>query len=84
MGVTNIWNVLNLRESPFFQDPLDPDGGRYPIELFVGRRHEAELVLRGIGGAPHSRLNGPSPKPLRRSPMPPGARRHSSRPPIRW
>lgn len=56
MGVTNIWNLLNLRESPFFQDPLDPStGGHYPIELFVGRRNEAEYILRGMGGAPHSR-----------------------------
>lgn len=55
MGVTNIWSVLNLRESPFFQDPLGPDGGHYPIDLFVGRRTEAEMILRGIGGSPHSR-----------------------------
>lgn len=55
MGVTNVWHVLNLRESPFFQDPLTPDDGHYPIDLFVGRRREADLILRGIGSAPHSR-----------------------------
>jgi hypothetical protein len=25
MRVTNIWHVLNLRATPFFQDPLEPD-----------------------------------------------------------
>lgn len=62
VGVTNIWHILNLRESPFFQDPLDPtSGGHYPIRLFVGREEEAELILRGMGSAPHSRhaIQGP-------------------------
>lgn len=56
MRVTNIWHILNLRESPFFQDPLDPvTGAHYPIDLFVGRQREAEHILRGLGSAPHSR-----------------------------
>jgi Cdc6-like AAA superfamily ATPase len=62
VGVTNIWHILNLRESPFFQDPLDPTtGGHYPIRLFVGREEEAEHILRGMGSAPHSRhaIQGP-------------------------
>ena len=62
MAVTNIWNILNLRESPFFQDPLDPStGGHYPLRLFVGRKREAEHILRGLGSAPHSRhaVQGP-------------------------
>jgi hypothetical protein len=62
MAVTNIWNILNLRESPFFQDPLDPStGGHYPVRLFVGRKREADHILRGLGGAPHSRhaVQGP-------------------------
>ena len=47
MSVTNIWNILNLRESPFFQDPLDPStGGHYPVRLFVGRKREADHILR--------------------------------------
>jgi hypothetical protein len=62
VGVTNIWHILNLRESPFFQDPLDPTtGGHYPIRLFVGRQEEADLILRGMGSSPHSRhaIQGP-------------------------
>lgn len=54
MAVTNIWHVLNLRESPFFQAELEAEG-RYPTELFVGRRDEIAYVLAGIGGAPDSR-----------------------------
>lgn len=60
MAVTNIWHVLNLRESPFFQAELEAEG-RYPTELFVGRRDEIDYVLAGIGGAPDSRhaIQGP-------------------------
>lgn len=54
--VTNIWHVLNLRATPFFQHPLDPDGtARYPMELFVGRTKEAQMVLKEIGSSEHSR-----------------------------
>lgn len=56
MRVTNIWHVLNLRATPFFQDPLEPDAtDRYPMELFVGRITEAELILKEIGSSEHSR-----------------------------
>jgi hypothetical protein len=56
MAVTNIWHVLNLRSTPFFQDALEPGSGvRYPLSLFVGREREATAILREIGGAPHSR-----------------------------
>ena len=60
MAVTNIWHVLNLRESPFFQAELEAEG-RYPTELFVGRRDEIDYVLAGVGGAPDSRhaIQGP-------------------------
>jgi hypothetical protein len=56
VAVTNIWHVLNLRSTPFFQDALEPGTGvRYPLSLFVGRAREATSILREIGGAPHSR-----------------------------
>lgn len=55
MRTQNFWHVLNLRESPFFQDPLGVGDHPYPIDLFVGRETEADLVLRGIGAAPHTR-----------------------------
>lgn len=56
MRVTNIWHVMNLGSTPFFQDPLSPgEKAPYPIELFVGRAEEAEYILHGIGSAQHSR-----------------------------
>lgn len=56
MGVTNIWHVLNLSSTPFFQDPLSPgEGAQHPIDLFVGREDEAHYILSGIGSAQHSR-----------------------------
>lgn len=60
MAVTNVWHVLNLRESPFFQAELEAEG-RYPTELFVGRREAIDYVLAGVGGAPDSRhaIQGP-------------------------
>jgi len=56
VGVTNIWHVLNLRSTPFFQDALETGTGvRYPLSLFVGRRREARTILSEIGGSLHSR-----------------------------
>ena len=46
MGVTNIWHVLNLRSTPFFQPGT---GVRYPLSLFVGRRREADAILSTSG-----------------------------------
>lgn len=54
--IPNIWHLFNLRESPYFQDPLGrADPFRYPTELFVGRAVEVRALLAGIGGAPGSR-----------------------------
>jgi hypothetical protein len=56
MGVTNIWHVMNLGSTPFFQDPLSPgERAQHPIDLFVGRQEEAHYILSGIGSAQHSR-----------------------------
>ncbi|MBA2669435.1 MAG: ATP-binding protein [Gemmatimonadetes bacterium] len=56
MTVLNVWRVLNLRESPFYQDTLSPAAGAaYPIELFVGREEETNRILRSIGSLRHSR-----------------------------
>lgn len=55
-AIPNLWHMLNLESSPFFQDRLalksDP---AHPIELFVGRSHEAALLLRTIEGSDGSR-----------------------------
>ena len=60
-ALPNIWNLYNLRESPYFQDSLGETGPRYPLALFVGRDAEVERLLAGIGGAPSSRqgIGGP-------------------------
>ena len=56
MGVTNIWHVMNLTSTPFFQDPLVPgENAQHPIDLFVGREKEARYILDGIGSSQHSR-----------------------------
>ncbi len=56
MSLRNVWQLYNLSESPFFQDTLRTSpGARYPLSLFVGREHEADRLLGGIGSAPSSR-----------------------------
>ena len=58
MGVSNIWHILNLRSTPFFQDALEPGSGtRYPLSLFVGRTSEARTILAEIGGSDSSRTS---------------------------
>ncbi|HET7230868.1 MAG TPA: ATP-binding protein [Longimicrobium sp.] len=57
MAVTNIWQVLNLRSTPFFQDALEPANTLgHPLSLFVGRQREATTILSEIGGSLHSRI----------------------------
>ncbi len=54
---TNIWNLLGIQCTPFFQEALDiSDTGLRPISLFVGHSTEAEEVLRRIIGSQSSRL----------------------------
>ena len=56
MPLPNHWAVFNLRSTPFFQDTLRPGDERFPVEsLFVGRRREADRVLRVIGSGNSSR-----------------------------
>lgn len=55
MALRNVWNLYNLSESPFFQDPLRAgERAKHRLDLFVGREHEAERLLGGIGGRPSS------------------------------
>lgn len=56
MAVSNVWHVLNLRSTPFFQEALEPGtGARYPLSLFVGRDQETAGILAEIGGSSSSR-----------------------------
>lgn len=54
----NLWQLFNLRETPFFQETLSE---RYPLDLFVGRTGEVERLLAGIGSGDSSRqlIEGP-------------------------
>lgn len=52
-AVRNAWKLFNLRESPFFQEPLQA-GTRYPMSLFVGRTADTDRLLRKIERSPGS------------------------------
>lgn len=52
-AVRNAWKLFNLRESPFFQEPLQA-GTRYPMSLFVGRMADTDRLLRKIERSPGS------------------------------
>ncbi|MGH8297628.1 MAG: hypothetical protein ACRETZ_19325, partial [Steroidobacteraceae bacterium] len=49
----NAWKLFNLRESPFFQEPLQADT-RYPMSLFVGRTADTDHLLGKIERSPGS------------------------------
>ena len=47
----DLWQLFNLRDTPYFQEALRPgEGARYPVEWFVGRDSEAERLSRTILG----------------------------------
>jgi len=47
----DLWQLFNLRDTPYFQEALRPgEGARYPVEWFVGRDAEAERLSRTILG----------------------------------
>lgn len=52
-AVRNAWRLFNLRESPFFQEPLQADT-RYPMSLFVGRTADTDSLLGKIERSPGS------------------------------
>lgn len=49
----NAWRLFNLRESPFFQEPLQA-GTRFPMSLFVGRTTDTNRLLNKIARSPGS------------------------------
>ena len=57
MTLHNLWHLYNLRESPYFQNDLQPKGqSSYPVEeLFVGRDREVQRILDAVAGARSSR-----------------------------
>jgi hypothetical protein len=58
----NLWQVFNLRESPYFQETLGSGHHPFPLSLFVGRMTEARHLLTAIGSARSSRqaIGGPA------------------------
>src|SRR6267378_3531424 len=51
MNPHDLWQLFNLRDTPYFQEALRPgDGARYPVEWFVGRELEANRLARTIFG----------------------------------
>jgi hypothetical protein len=47
----DLWQLFNLRDTPYFQEALRPGkGARYPVEWFVARDSEAERLSRTILG----------------------------------
>lgn len=54
-SLPNLWNLYNLRESPYFQDTLGGETEHHPLSLFVGRRTELDGLITTIGSAGSSR-----------------------------
>ncbi len=51
MKPQDLWQLFNLRDTPYFQEALRPgDGTRYPVEWFVGRSVEANRLTRTVLG----------------------------------
>ena len=55
MALPNLWGLYNLRSSPFFQATLRADSQTTPLQLFVGRQRERQLLLTTIGSSASSR-----------------------------
>src|SRR5678816_2028559 len=51
----NLWNLYNLRQSPYFQDTLGGEAEHHPLSLFVGRQAELESLISAIGSGGSSR-----------------------------
>src|SRR5262245_56922508 len=45
----NLWNLYNLRQSPYFQDTLGGEAEHHPLSLFVGPQAELPGLIRTIG-----------------------------------
>lgn len=54
-ALPTVWNVYNLRGSPFFQDTLVHGHERRPLELFVGRTRELDELRTHLHGRDSSR-----------------------------
>jgi hypothetical protein len=55
MALPNLWGLYNLRSSPYFQATLRSDTEATPLNLFVGRERERQLLLTTIGSSRSSR-----------------------------
>lgn len=51
MQTRDLWQLFNLRDTPYFQEALRPgEGARYPVAWFVGRQAEADRLVTTILG----------------------------------
>ena len=55
MALPNLWGLYNLRSSPYVQATLRSDTEATPLNLFVGRERERQLLLTTIGSGRSSR-----------------------------
>lgn len=55
MALPNLWQLYNLRASPYFQSTLGATSERYPLSMFVARTGELKRALSIIGGRLSSR-----------------------------
>ena len=55
MALPNLWGLYNLLYSPYVQSTLRSDAEATPLNLFVGRERERQLLLTTIGSSRSSR-----------------------------
>ncbi len=55
MPLPNLWQLYDLRGSPFFQSTLGAASEHFPLSLFIGRAPEQRQLLSVIGGGRSSR-----------------------------
>ena len=55
MSLPNVWQIFNLKSSPYFQTALRKDSNTKPLSLFVGRERELRRLLATIGSSLGSR-----------------------------
>ncbi len=62
MNPRDIWQLFNLRDTPYFQEALRPgEGARYPVDWFVARETEVQRLgatILGHSGSSRQSIRG--------------------------